>query len=135
MSVDEIPSFEITERTGARITLKSSQNQLIHLFTLEQDIIRVLVLPDGKLRFARSWAIAPGLEDVPLAGRDRFDLEHFTLPAFELVETPEQLKLTTESIRLTVRLKGFFCQWETKQGDQWVPAAADRATQSYNFGW
>ena len=135
MSVGEIPSFAITERSGARITLQSSQNQLIHLFILEQDIIRVLVLPDGKLRFPKTWAIAPGLEDVPLAGRDRFDLDHFTLPGFELVETPEQLKLTTQSIRLTIRLKGFFCEWETRKGDQWVPAAADRATQSYNFGW
>ncbi|MBV8900486.1 MAG: alpha-glucosidase [Verrucomicrobia bacterium] len=135
MSLDEVPIFAITERAGARVTLQSPQNQRIHLFILEPDIIRVLVLPDGKLRFPRTWAIAPGLEDVPLAGRDRFDLENFALPAFDLVETPEQLQITTESVRLTARLKGFFCQWESKHGDQWVPVAADRATQNYNFGW
>ncbi|MBV9998428.1 MAG: glycoside hydrolase family 31 protein [Verrucomicrobia bacterium] len=135
MSIDELPLFKITERAGARLTLKGPENEAIHLFILEQDILRVLVLPDGMLRFPRSWAIAPGLEDVPLDGRDRFDLEHFTLPAFDLVETPEQLQVTTERIRLTVRLKGFFCRWETKQGDAWVSAAADRETQSYNFGW
>jgi alpha-glucosidase len=108
---------------------------VIHLFILEQDIIRVLVLPDGQLRFPKTWAIAPGLEDVPLAGRDRLDLEQFTLPAFELTETPEQLQVTTDRIRLTVRLKGFHCRWEVKQGGHWALAAADRPTQSYNFGW
>lgn len=135
MSLDQIPIFEIAERAGARVTLRSSQAHLIHLFVLEQDIIRILVLPDGKLRSSKTWAIAPGIEDVPLAGRDRFDLTHFTLPAFELTEHPEQLEITTATIRLTVNLKGFFCQWETRQNDQWVPVAADRPTQGYNFGW
>ena len=116
MTLDEVPSFGISERSRARITLQSSQNQVIHLFILEQDIIRVLVLPDGQFRFPKTWAIAPGLEDVPLAGRDRLDLEQFTLPAFELTETPEQLQVTTDRIRLTVRLKGFHCRWEVKQG-------------------
>ncbi|MBV8968919.1 MAG: glycoside hydrolase family 31 protein, partial [Verrucomicrobia bacterium] len=135
MSLNEVPNFTIGEQAGARITLRGSQSQVIYLFILEQDIVRVLVLPDGELRFPKTWAIAPGLEDVPLAGRDRFDLQQFTLPAFELAETPEELHVTTERIRLTVRLKGFFCRWEVKQGDRWVLAATDRATQSYNFGW
>ncbi|MBV9275043.1 MAG: glycoside hydrolase family 31 protein [Verrucomicrobia bacterium] len=135
MSLDEIPTFKIIEQTGARITLQGPQDQMIYLFALEQDIIRVLVLPEGKLRFPRTWAIAPGVEDVPLDGRDRFDLEHFTTPAFVIQETPEQLQITTERVRLSIRLNGFFCCWEIKQGDQWTLAAADRATQSYNFGW
>ena len=45
MSIDETPVFEIAERAGARVTLKGSQDQRVHLFVLEQDIIRVLVLP------------------------------------------------------------------------------------------
>ena len=135
MSLNEVPNFTIAEQAGARITLRGPQSRVIYLFILEQDIIRVLVLPDGELRFPKTWAIAPGLEDVPLAGRDRLDLQQFTLPAFELAETPEELHVMTERIRLTVRLKGFYCRWEVKQGDRWVLAATDRATQSYNFGW
>jgi len=38
-------------------------------------------------------------------------------------------------VRLTVKLEGLFCQWETVQGGHWHVAASDRATQSYNFGW
>jgi alpha-glucosidase len=135
MSLAEIPIFQVTERTDGQVTLQSPQNHRIHLFVIENDIIRVLVLPEGKLRFKRTWAIAPGLEDVPLEGRDRFDLNDFALPAFELTESYEQLQVTTEHVRLTVQLKGASCRWEIKYDDHWLPVAADRPTQSYNFGW
>jgi alpha-glucosidase len=72
---------------------------------------------------------------VPLTGRDRFDLTQFALPPFKLTEDPGRLEITTEIIRLSVNLDGFFCHWEIRQADRWVPVAADRATQSYNFGW
>ena len=135
MSLDEVPIFQVTERTGNRITLQSSQGHAVYLFVLEPDIMRVLVLPEGKLRFAKTWAIAPGLDDVPLAGRDRSDLEHFTLPPYEVSDPPGQVQIATEMIRLTVQLAGFFCRWETKLLNQWAQVAADRSTQSYNFGW
>jgi len=52
-----------------------------------------MVLPEGKPRFPRTWAIAPGLEDVPLEGRDRFSLEGFTLPVAEISQEADQLRI------------------------------------------
>ena len=135
MSLASAPNFQLLDQTGARLTLQSAEGHLVHIFVLEEDILRVVVLPGGKFNFPRTWAIAPGAEDVPLEGRDRLDLEGFTLPAFELRKTMGELQVATSVVRLTIKLEGFFCQWETMQGGHWHLAASDRTTQSYNFGW
>ena len=86
MSLPLIPTFALTNQEGSRLTLKSAEGFVVHIFVLEEDILRVMILPQGKLRFPRTWAIAPGLEDVPLEGRDRFSLENFTSPPVEIAE-------------------------------------------------
>ena len=135
MSLANIPLFRITEHAGARITLQSDEGHVVHLFILEEDIVRVMVLPDGLLSFPRTWAIAPGLEDVPLEGRDRFDLGGFALPPYQLERNPDKLQIRTNRVRVTIQLKGLYCEWEMFQDGVWRFAASDRATQNYNFGW
>ncbi|MTJ84063.1 MAG: glycoside hydrolase family 31 protein [Telmatospirillum sp.] len=145
MSISGPPDFTLADRTASFLTLRSAEGHTAHVFILEEDIIRVMVLPFGKLRFPRSWAIAAGAEDVPCEGRDRFDLSGFTLPAFSLTGddgtgndgTGETGRITvsTGRIRLTITLKGLYCRWETLVGGRWREAASDRATQNYNFGW
>jgi hypothetical protein len=102
---------------------------------LENDIVRVLVLPDGRLNQPRTFAIAPGAEDIAQEGRDRFDLAGFTQPEFALEADTESLRIQTAAIRLTVRLAGFLCSWALRLGTEWRPAASNRLTQAYNFGW
>jgi alpha-glucosidase len=135
MSLASIPTFSLTTQEDSSLTLKSAEGFVVHIFVLEEDILRLMILPQGKLRFPRTWAIAPGLEDVPLEGRDRFSLENFTSPQAEITEQAKQLRITTDRVRLTVQLHGFFCYWEVRQNGRWQPAASDRSTQSYNFGW
>ena len=65
------PRFALASHEGNRIVLASPANCRIELFVLAEDIIRVLVLPDGELHGPRTWAIAPGAEDVALEGRER----------------------------------------------------------------
>jgi alpha-glucosidase len=133
--MDSIPVFSFADRVGGRVILKSAEGHVAHVSVLEEDILRIMVLPGGKLRFPRTWAIAPGLEDVPYEGRDRFDHSAFAMPDFELVQGVNEMRITTAVVRLTIALRGFFCRWEVKQGGRWQFAAADRSTQSYNFGW
>jgi alpha-glucosidase len=135
MSLASTPTFSLTTQEGSRATLTSAEGFVVHIFVLEEDILRLMILPQGKLRFPRTWAIAPGLEDVPLEGRDRFSLENFTSPQAEITEQAQQVRITTARVRLTVQLQGLFCQWEVMQNGRWQPAASDRSTQSYNFGW
>ncbi|HSD39999.1 MAG TPA: glycoside hydrolase family 31 protein [Rhodocyclaceae bacterium] len=135
MSMSTPPLFSLGSQEGNHLVLRSKEGHLAHLFVLEEDIIRVMVLPEGKLNFSRTWAIAPGQEDVPVTGRDRFELDGFSLPEFQLETTPQSLSLSTGKVRLTIRLEGFFCQWELKSQDAWHVVASDRVTQAYNFAW
>ncbi len=135
MSLSVPPLFSMTARKAGHLTLASDQGDTAHIFALESDIIRVLVLPRGRLDQPRTFAIAPGAEDVAQFGRDRFDLSGFTQPEFSLTGDSESLCIETAAIRLTIRLAGFFCSWALRVGSEWRPAASDRPTQAYNFGW
>ena len=135
MSMSQNPGFSLQSSADGYLTLASPEGHVAHVFVLEQDVVRVLVRPKGVLNFPKTWAIAPGEEDVPFEGRDRFDLSGFALPAYKLTQTAESLCVETTSIRLTIQLAGFFCRWETLTRGIWQTAANDRATQSYNFGW
>jgi len=135
ISLARNPVFSLAGITGNQLTLQSAEGHVAHVFVLEQDIIRVMLLPEGALNLAHTWAIAPGAEDVPREGRDRFDLSGFSLPEFDLHSEEGVLFLTTERIRLGIRLAGFYCSWETLVDGVWRTAASDRYTQAYNFGW
>ncbi|MDR3440993.1 glycoside hydrolase family 31 protein [Telmatospirillum sp.] len=134
MSLSAPVVFSLAERTASHLTLGCPEGHVAHVFVLEEDIIRVMVLPGGTIRAPRTWAIAPGADDVPTDGRDRFDLAGFTCPTFSLEQTAERIVIATAQLRLTIALSGLFCQWETMVGGAWRVAASDRPTQNYNFG-
>ena len=135
MTLANPPLFRITSSDPGRLTLAADGGAEVHIFVIEDDILRVLVLPDGALRQPMTWAIAPGARDVAAAGRDRFDLSGFSLSPFDLRQDGDVLTIETAQVRLTVRLAGFFCSWAQRVGDAWAPAARDRPTQAYNFGY
>ena len=96
-TVSEPPLFRVSGRVRGRIDLSSSTQATAHIFILESDIVRVMVLPDGAPHQPATWAIAPGLDDVPVEGRDRFDVSNFTCPEFTLVEQPEWIAVETRA--------------------------------------
>jgi len=129
------PVFHLAEQDGAHLVLKAEGGETAHIFVLEPDIVRVMVLPDGEVRFSRTWAIAPGQADVAYEGRDRFDLDGFSLPPFALTSDDQGLVLTTEWLRLELAWRNLRCRWSMRVGDGWQAIAADRPTQAYDFGW
>jgi alpha-glucosidase len=135
MSLADPPLFRLAERAPGRLTLRSAEGDVVHLFVLESDIVRVMVLPGGELRQPRTWAIAPGLEDVPAEGRDRFDLSGFSLPDFAVDAGEDILRIETDRLRLRIRLKGLFCSWAVRRDGAWRDMLRDRPTQAYDFGW
>ena len=128
------PLFHIAKASGGHIVLASDTAARVHIFVLEEDIIRVLVLPDGELKQPRSWAIAPGEADTPDEGRHRLGAAGFSRPAATRRLEGRTLILETSRIRLTVDLDDFKCRWQIFDGE-WKSAARDRPTQAYNFGW
>ncbi|MEY2891435.1 MAG: hypothetical protein RJA98_1343 [Pseudomonadota bacterium] len=135
MRLDHPPVFALHRRSGNHLTLQSPEGAVAHVWVLEQDIVRLMVLPSGQMQMPRSWTVAPGLANLPVDGHDRLDVSAFALPEFALEESEGQLRLTTEQVRLTITLRGLFCQWESRRHGAWVVTAQDRSTQAYNFGW
>ena len=134
-SIARPPTFRLAGRQGPRVTLASAAGFEVDIFVLEPDIVRVLHRAPGGLRGPRTWAIAPGAEDVADEGRDRLDASGFSHPDFSLEEADGRLVIATDRLRLTVRLEGLRCAWEMAVGGGWVAIARDRPTQAYNFGW
>jgi len=129
------PQFHLEKQNGNHLRLRSDTAAVIDVFVLEQDIIRVRVLPNGLARGPRSWAIAPGQDDVAIDGRDRLDLSGFSLPVFTLREAADKLHVQTEDVRLEISLSGGRCSWSLKRDGTWHTVLEDRATQAYNFDW
>ncbi|HEV3430843.1 MAG TPA: glycoside hydrolase family 31 protein [Paraburkholderia sp.] len=129
------PFFSLVAEAGNRLTLQSAQGATIEVFVLEEDIVRLRVLPDGKPHGPCTWAIAPGMDDVPLEGRERLDLSGFALPRYVSEIADDCVRVSTSKIRLTVRLDGGFCSWQINKDGEWNVALEDRPTQAYNFGW
>lgn len=132
----EPPIFRLESQVGAHLTLASDTTAVAHIFVLETDIIRLVVLPHAQFRHPRSWTVAPGQEDTPLEGRDRFDLSGFRCPPFALdASDPLRLRVETDRLRLEIALENLSCRWSVCREDAWIAMAEDRPTQAYNFGW
>ncbi|HEX7851865.1 MAG TPA: glycoside hydrolase family 31 protein [Sphingomonas sp.] len=129
------PRFTLTERAHGRLVLTANTGAVAHLFVLEEDIARLLLLADGSVTSPPSWAIAPGAADIAEPGRDRMDVAGFACPDFRLEETAGRIVVETARLRVTIRLDGLHCLWEQREGEAWRLMAQDRPTQSYDFGW
>ena len=135
-TLDRPPLFHLAERQGARLTLASDTGAVAHVFVLEEDVVRLAVLPQGRFRHPRSWTLAAGADDVASEGRDRFDPEGFGCPEFALHDRqPGRLTVETAGLRLQIGLENLACRWQVRRGDAWLDAMADRPTQAYDFGW
>jgi alpha-glucosidase len=137
------PRFDLIEQAKGRITLKADTGAVAHIFVLEDDIVRLLLLADGTLTSPPSWAIAPGGDDIADPGRDRLDVAGFTCPLPRFDIDANTMVVTTARLRLTVCLHGLQCRWEQRvdesgdedAGEDWQLIALDRPTQAYDFGW
>jgi alpha-glucosidase len=129
------PLFTFTEQVRGRLTLTADTGAVVHLFVLEEDVARLLLLADGTVTSPPSWAIAPGMEDVAEPGRDRMDVSGFTCPDFRVVRDEERLIVETARLRVRIALHGLLCVWEQRKGNEWRVMSSDRPTQAYDFGW
>lgn len=129
------PVFAVAARAPGRVTLAADTGAVAHVFVMEDDIVRLLVLSGGAVTSPPSWAIAPGADDIAEPGRDRMDTAGFTLPPFTLGETDATITVTTARIRLAIARAGLRCHWEQRDGQAWRTMLRDRRTQAYDFGW
>lgn len=135
-SLADPPLFSLAHEERGHLTLREARGPAaVHIFVLEDDIIRVAVLADGDWKAPRTWTIAPGAEDVDAEGRAWEDMSGFSCPSYSKATVDGKLVIETARLRLSVKLAGFLCRWEMRRGGDWVRIARDRATQAYDFGW
>ncbi len=128
------PVFAVESREPNRIILSSPAGHRAAVSILERDLFRVQVSSPGQIEPDRTWAIAPGADDVPWEGRARSSLAGFSLPEAAIEVDTDFLKVRTAAARLTVDLNGFVCRWESLVDGEWLTVAEDRPTFAYNFG-
>lgn len=125
--------FEFCSETDHSLLFKlNDENTQVRLYVLEEDIFRVVFLNDNKLEVNKTWLVAPGMDDIPFEGRDRFDLTPFSLPQFKVESENEQITVVTSKLKAVIHLNGFKIQWYANTETGWVLIANDRKTQSYN---
>lgn len=124
--------YQLTKSEGNVITLQSSSAESVQVFVLEETIMRVFIPYDKEVRLDKTWSIAPGMNDIPFEGRNKFDLSPFSLPLYNLEESEEEVMISTNQLRAQIELNGLKITWYSKVGDKWVKIAGDRRTQAYN---
>ncbi|MCP3027660.1 TIM-barrel domain-containing protein [Halobacillus sp. A5] len=124
--------FQLVHNENNRLEF-TSESEKVEIYVLEEDIFRVFMPFDKENRLEKTWTIAPGMEDVPFEGRDRFDISPFQLPAYTVEESEEKVEVYTGKLKAVIWLNGFYIDWSMKSNGSWVKVAGDRKTQSYNF--
>jgi len=135
MSLRENYQFQFLDEKSNVLTFKlENSDVLARIMVLEQDMIRVLMTKSDQLEVKNTWLVAPGMDDVPLKGRDRLDLSPYSLPEYTFQKDGRYCTVETELLKLNINLDGFKITWYAKDSEGNVKQiAADRNTQSYNF--
>ncbi|GGP21714.1 glycoside hydrolase family 31 protein [Silvimonas iriomotensis] len=129
------PVFSLAQQDAHMLRFEAAAGHAVQIEVLEEDLIRVQVIPAGTQARTRSWCIAPGMADVPLHGHDAAALPGFARPSYQLVTEPQRAVISTAALRLEIDLNGFYCSWFMPREDAWIKVASDRPTQGYNFGY
>ena len=87
-------NFELASTKDNTITFRHEKEEM-KIYVLEEELFRVFQQAGNHDIFDRTWAIAPGLVDVPTEGRNRFDLSPFSLPSYEIVEREDTVEIYT----------------------------------------
>lgn len=121
------------KQEGNRIDIQCERDYVMHIYVLEQDIIRVAFTQKNTFKLDRTWAITPNQDDVPFEGRPRISAEGFSLPDYQLNLDNESIEIATEQLKVRVH-QPLMLEWEYNKNGQWLPLIQERKTGAYQFG-
>ncbi len=136
MSIRDQTVFKLVKEENNCVTFALENSDVIaRVFVLENELVRVLMTEGNALKLKKTWLVAPGMEDIPLEGRDRLDHSPFSLPVYKAYQGDSDYTIETEKLKVTINLNGFIMHWfykdEQSSGD--IHLMSDRKTQAYNF--
>lgn len=116
-----------------RVDIQCERGYILHIFVLEQDIIRIAFTHNGDFKLNRTWAIAPNQNDVPFEGRNRFSVEGFTLPNYRLHINNDFIEIETDLLKVRVN-QPLVLEWFYKKDGKWLSFIQERKTGAYQVG-
>lgn len=116
-----------------RIDIACERDYFLHIFVLENDIIRVAFSKNYQFKLDRTWAITPNQEDIDWSGRNRFSTDGFSLPDYQLEINDDVIEVSTNLLKLRVH-KPLYLEWQYQVNNSWQPLSQDRKTGAYLFG-
>ncbi len=117
-------------RDGTTYRFTASRGESVDLTALDHDLIRVRVRPERTPRLDRTWVVTGPSGQTPLEGRHRDDLSPFPLPRVDVVATTDTFRLSTQALRVEVRLVDARITWSTRDR---VRFAADLSHRAYTY--
>lgn len=135
MSLREKYQFNFLKEENNVLTFQlENEPTVARVFILEKDIIRVIISKNAELEVKKTWLVTPGMEDIPVKGRDRLDVTPFSLPKYKCVQEGKEYLIETDQLKVSINLDGFKLTWFSKDEQGNInQIAADRSTQAYNF--
>ncbi len=111
MRFSALSNLRLLNPSSHPLELSAAGGERLLIYVLDDDLVRVRMLPDARPRLQRTWMVAGTDGDAPTEGRSRDDLAPFSLPPFTLETTPQGLTLATRLLRLEIRLDPPQLRW------------------------
>lgn len=130
MRIVQLRDTKLIEQTASSVTLAGGRGERLRVSILDDDLVRVQHLPDGVVRFGRTWAIVDENGSVPREGRQRNDESHFPRPPCTIHANEQAVALDTALLQLTITLRDGAIVWSDRDGRSF---AADLAGRAYPY--
>jgi alpha-glucosidase len=112
------------------LSFLGKRGEVLRLDVLEEDIIRLRMLPEQKSRLDRTWLVFGKEDDAPLEGRSRDDLSPFSLPSYQKTSNDDETIIETEALRLIIKHRSAHLLWQSKTGET---IASDLPHRAYTY--
>ncbi|MDG2957100.1 glycoside hydrolase family 31 protein [Bisgaard Taxon 10/6] len=121
------------KQEGNRVDIQCERDYVLHLYVLEQDVIRVAFTQKNSFKLDRTWAISPNRDDVPFEGRQRISTDGFSLPSYQFKSDGDVIEITTEKLKVRIH-RPLALEWQYNKNGHWLPLFQERKTGAYQFG-
>lgn len=128
-----LKNWTYQQHINNRIDIECEYHLKLHIFVLEEDIFRVAFSQNEQFRIPKTWAITPNQADIKWTGRDKWSLDGFTLPSYELQEYDEKIEILSKKLKVIIH-KPLWLEWQYYNGKEWITFAQDRKSGAYLFG-